>query len=73
MSVFLKTAYLYDHYGPRLNIEQLAECLCIAKQTIRNQVSAGTFPIPTYIDQAKRFADAEDVAHYLERCRAEAA
>lgn len=58
-----------EKYGPRLTLDQLAEVLGMAKNTIYNQTSAGTFPIPTYIDGNKRFADYRDVATYLDSCR----
>ncbi len=69
----LTQAYLLEKYGPRLTIEQLAEELDMTKGTIYNQVSAGTFPIPTYVDGNKRFSDMRDVAKYLDDCRERAA
>ena len=71
MSLFIQ-AYLLERYGPRLTIEQLAEALQIGKSTIHNQVGAGTFAIPTYLDQRTRFADVRDVASYLDACRSRA-
>ena len=68
----LTQAYLLEHYGLRLTIDQLAEVLHIARNTIYNQVAAGTFAVPTYVDGAKRFADYRDVAAYLDECRARA-
>lgn len=59
---------LIDKYGLRLNLDQLAEALGLAKGTITNQIGAGTFPIPTYLD-GKRYADARDVAEYFDLCR----
>jgi predicted DNA-binding transcriptional regulator AlpA len=71
MSLMIQ-AYLLERYGPRLNVEQLAEALQIGKSTIHNQIGAGTFPICTYLDQRTRFADVRDVASYLDSCRARA-
>lgn len=65
----LTQAFLVEKYGPRLSLEQLAEVLHRAKNTIYNQVSKGTFEIPTYLDGGKRFADMRDVANYLDACR----
>lgn len=62
-------AYLLEKYGPRLNVEQLANVLGMAKGTIYNQISAQTFPVPTYVDQKQRWADYRDVASYLDDCR----
>jgi hypothetical protein len=66
-------AFLVERYGLRLTMDQLAEALSVGKSTIYNQVSAGTFPVPTYLDGNKRFADYRDLATYLDACRARAA
>lgn len=66
-------AFIAEQYGLRLSLDQLAAVLCMAKNTIYNQVSAGTFGVPTYMDGNKRFADYRDVANYLDACRARAA
>jgi hypothetical protein len=65
----LTQAYLLEQYGPRLTVDQLAKALCLATNTIYNQVAAGTFEVPTYLDGKKRFADYRDVATYLDACR----
>lgn len=65
-------AYLLEKYGPRLSMEQLAIELGVARNTVYNQVSAGTFSVPTYTDGGKRWADARDVAAYFDACRARA-
>lgn len=66
-------AYLLERYGPRLGIPQLVEVLGMAERTIYNGISAKTFPVPTYIDGGRRWADYRDVATYLDECRAKAA
>lgn len=68
----LSQAILAERYGLRLTVEQLADALGMAKNTIYNQVSAGTFAVPTYLDGGKRFADYRDVAVYMDSCRARA-
>jgi predicted DNA-binding transcriptional regulator AlpA len=60
---------LIETYGPRLNIEQLATVLGITKGAVYNQISADKFPIATYVDGGKRWADCRDVAEHFERCR----
>jgi predicted DNA-binding transcriptional regulator AlpA len=60
---------LVETYGPRLNVEQLAKVLGLSKGAIYNQISANMFPIETYIDGGKRWADYRDVAAHLDRCR----
>lgn len=69
----LTQAYLLDQYGPRLTIEQLSQVLGLKPGTIYNQVSAQTFPIRTYAEGGKRFADYRDVADYIDECRGRAA
>lgn len=68
----LSQAIIAERYGLRLSLDQLAEALGVAKNTIYNQVSAGTFPVPTYVEGKKRYADYRDVATYLDECRARA-
>lgn len=65
----LSQAFLLDKFGPRLNVDQLAAVLDRKRTTIYNQVSAGTFEVPTYLDGNKRYADYRDVATYLDACR----
>jgi hypothetical protein len=52
-----------------LNIEQLATVLGITKGAVYNQISADKFPIATYVDGGKRWADCRDVAEHFEHCR----
>lgn len=66
-------AYFLEKYGPRLDVHQLAEALDVQPKTVLNQVSAKTFPIPTYVDQGKRWADSRDVAAHFDAMRAIAA
>jgi predicted DNA-binding transcriptional regulator AlpA len=65
----LTQAILAEKYGLRLSVEQLSEVLQVAKGTIYNQLSAGTFPVPTFLEGNKRFADYRDVAAYIDLCR----
>lgn len=69
MSVLLNQLWLLDKYGPRLTMEDLAKVLRRERQTIYNQISAGTFEVPTYKVRGERFADAGDVAKHLEEAR----
>ena len=62
-------ALVFERYGARLNVEQLAEVLGVTKGALYNQFSAGTCPVKTYVDQAKRWADFRDVAAYLDAMR----
>jgi hypothetical protein len=41
----------------------------LSKGAIYNQISANTFPVETYLDGGKRWADYRDVAAHLDRCR----
>lgn len=69
MSQLLLQALLFERYGPRLNVDQLADALGSKVGTIANQISSGAFPIPTYRDGKKRYADCRDVAEHFERMR----
>jgi hypothetical protein len=66
-------ALLFDRYGPRLDMTQLAEVMRVEERTLYNQISAGTCPIKTYREGRNRFADVRDVADYLDQARALAA
>lgn len=69
---FLAHAYLIEKYGLRLSLDQLGAELDMSAGAIRNQISEGRFPIPTYLDQGRRWADYRDVAEYLDSQRAKA-
>jgi hypothetical protein len=62
----LTCAYILEKFGPRLTMGQLATLLAMSEGTIRNQVSAETFPIPTYKEGAARYAAYDAVAEYLD-------
>lgn len=62
-------AHLLDRYGPRLNMDQLAEVLgYTSKSTVYNKITAGTLEVKTYVDGG-RWADYRDVAEFLDRLR----
>lgn len=63
---------VFEKYGLRLGMEQLAEALGMAKASLYNQVSARSMPVPTYLDGGKRYADFRDVAKHFDDCRAQA-
>lgn len=62
----LTQAYVLENFGLRLNVPQLSKLLDIAEGTIRNQISAGAFPITTYTEGARRFASYQAVSEYLD-------
>jgi hypothetical protein len=62
----LTQAFILEKFGPRMTMAQLATLLCMSEGTIRNQVSAETFPIPTYKEGAARYAAYDAVADYLD-------
>lgn len=72
MSSLVTQMIVVEKYGLRLGIEQLAQVLGISKGAIYNQISANTFPVATYLDGGKRWADYRDVAAHLDACRAAA-
>ncbi len=65
----LVQAYLLEKYGPRLGLDALAEVLGSTKNSLYNQISQGTCPVPTYVDGGKRWAAMEDVAEYFDQRR----
>lgn len=65
-------AFILERYGLRLSIPELAAVLGIEPKTLYNKVSAGTCPVPTYVDGGKRFADYRDVAKHFDAMRAKA-
>lgn len=67
MSLFTQ-ALVAERYGLRVGIEDLAKLLGITKGTAYNQLSAGSFPIRTYVDGGKRYADYRDIAEHLDKC-----
>ncbi|VVD82390.1 hypothetical protein [Pandoraea commovens] len=62
----LTRAYILEQYGVRLGVAQLSEVLRVAEGTIRNQISADTFPVPTYVEGGRRFASYDAIASYLD-------
>ena len=71
MSLML-TAYLLEKYGPRLGREDLAQVIGITPRTLEKKVYMNALGVTTYKDQGKLWADARDVAEYLDECRARA-
>lgn len=55
-----------ERYGILLGVEQLAEVVGLDAGTVRNQISAETFPIPTSKQGGRRVAHYQDVANYLD-------
>ncbi|MFP3432122.1 hypothetical protein SB781_20390 [Paraburkholderia sp. SIMBA_061] len=68
----LTRAFILERYGVRLTMGQLATLLAMSEGTIRNQISAETFPIPTYKEGAARYAPYDAVAEYLDKMSAKA-
>ncbi len=71
MSIMLQ-AMLFEQYGPRLSMDQLAQVLGVSRGGLYNMVSAGNCPVRTYLDCGKRWADYRDVAEHLDVCRSTA-
>lgn len=66
----LHEAIIAEKYGLRLSVDQMADALGLARNTIYNQIAQGTFRVKTYVDGGKRFADYRDLATYLDEVRA---
>lgn len=65
----LTQAYILENYGVRLTMPQLARLLELSEGTIRNQVSAETFPIPTYKKARHDMRHMTPLQVALTRCR----
>ncbi len=68
----LHEAIIAEKYGLRLTVDQMADALGLARNTIYNQIAQGTFRVKTYVDGGKRFADYRDLAKYLDEVREKA-
>lgn len=68
----LTTAYLLERYGPRLGMSEIAEVLGMSTGTLHNRIYRGQIELLTYMDGGKRYADARDLASYLDAMRARA-
>lgn len=55
-----------------LTLEEACEAIGIATKTGYNQISLGTFPLPTRKQGKRVLVDVRDVAEYLDRERAAA-
>lgn len=63
---FLRQAYILETYGMRLTMDQVADAIGLATNTVYNKIAQGKFKIPTYLDDGKRWADFSAVAAYLD-------
>ena len=61
----LITAMLFEKYGARITVQELAEILKIAPKTVQNRLSSGKLNIKMFNDSG-RFFKTEDVAIYLD-------
>jgi hypothetical protein len=68
VNVLVTQAFIVERFGIRLNTAQLAEVLGITKAALYNQISSGTCPVKTYLDEGKRWADYRAVAQHLDYC-----
>lgn len=56
----------------RLTVEEVAQELGIKPGTVRNQISEGTFPVPSYVEGRNRFVDIRALGQYLDERHTEA-
>ena len=56
----------------RLTVDETARELGISPGTVRNQISDGSFPVPTYTEGRSRFIDVRALGKYLDAKYAEA-
>lgn len=61
--------YLTPLYPPTLSVRQVSEITSETEQTIRNAISLGRYPIPSFKIGSKRVFSLLEVAGYLEALR----
>lgn len=65
--------YLSTRYSPTLSIPDVSEITGEHEQTIRNRLSAGDYPIPSFKVGKKRLFRLQDIASYIDQmCLADA-
>lgn len=71
MSSLITQAFVFEHYGPRLDRDQIAKVLGVGASTILNKRSENKLPVKTYIDptNGKVYADYRDIAAYIDDCK----
>ena len=69
----LHEAIIAEKYGLRLTMDQTADALGLARNTIYNPIAKGEFKVKTYLDGGKRWVDYRDLAAYFDASRAGAA
>lgn len=64
---------LYMKYDRvRLTVDEVAHELGMKPGTVRNQISDGSFPVPSYVEGRNRFVDVRALGQYLDERHAEA-
>ena len=56
----------------RLSVDEVAHELGIKAGTVRNQISEGSFPIPSYVEGRNRYVDVRALGQYLDERHNEA-
>lgn len=56
----------------RLTIDEAANELGIKPGTVRNQISEGSFPVPSYVEGRNRYIDVRALGQYLDERHTEA-
>lgn len=65
-------ALMLKYQRMRLTMDEVADELGIARNTLANQRARGDDIVPTYLEGNRRYADVRDVGEYLDRQRAAA-
>jgi hypothetical protein len=56
----------------RLTVEEVAHELGLKAGSIRNQISDGVFPVPSYVEGRNRYVDVRALGQYLDERHEEA-
>ena len=62
-------ALMLKYQRVRITLDELANELGRARNTLYNELAAGTLCVPTYIEGRTRYADVRDVGAYLDAQR----
>lgn len=64
---------LYMKYDRvRLTVDEVAQELGVKPGSVRNQISDGTFPVPSYVEGRNRYIDVRALGQYLDQRHEEA-
>jgi hypothetical protein len=61
--------YLLERYGPTMTLDQFGEIIKKATRSLYNDISRGTFPIPSYKVGSRHVLSTHDVITFMDEHR----